>query len=669
MCGVTGFWAPPASGESFAPVLERMIHSMRHRGPDSSGVWHDENAGIGLGHARLAIVDLSPGGAQPMRSPDGRYTICYNGEVYNFPAIRQELEDAGMAPQWNGASDTEVMLAAFQAWPFEEALERFIGMFAFALWDAHEQTLTLSRDRLGIKPMYFGFQQDTLLFGSELKPLREHPSWRGGLDFTALGAYFQRAYVPAPYSIYKDVFKLLPGAYVRFNREDLKARRIPVVKRYWRLEERALEGLAVPFEGSESEVADELERLLSDAVGLRMVADVPLGAFLSGGIDSSTVVALMQAQSSSPVRTFSIGSRSKDYDEAHEAVKVARHLGTQHTELYVEPEEAQKVIPQLPVMYDEPYADYSQIPTYLVSKLAREQVTVSLSGDGGDELFGGYNRYLQAPRLWRNMQRLPRPMRKSIALAMQHGGEAILGNAYLLAEPLLPAKKRIPLFRDKLQKISNALPASTPTDIFYSLTSYWRSQEDILNDGPSPIPLLGTGAPASPFQVHPAQPDVPDTVAPFASWMMGADQHTYLPDDILTKLDRASMAVSLEGRVPLLDHRVVEFAWRTPLEMKLGRAGGIGKRILRQVLYRHVPRELVDRPKQGFDVPLDKWLQGPLQDWGADLLSERRIREQGVLNPKTVTKAWKAHQSGKRNMIDQLWITLMFQAWVDEYGI
>ncbi len=670
MCGIAGFWDQPGPEDAFTPVLKRMAASLRHRGPDSSGLWFDQRAGIGFAHTRLAIVDLSPAGHQPMHSNDARWTITFNGEVYNFEAIRRELDAAGLAPSggWRGHSDTEIILAAVSGWGVERALSRFVGMFAMALWDHRERELWLIRDRLGIKPLYYGFCGTTLVFASELKALRALSSWRGEVDARALALYLRYLYVPAPLSIWQGVQKLLPGAWLRITAADMEQRRVPEPVRYWRVEDAVAAGLADPFAGSEAELVRELDQRLSNAVGLRLVADVPLGAFLSGGIDSSTVVALMQAQSSQPVRTYSIGTHSSDYNEAEQAKAVARHLGTAHTELYVEPEQALAVVPLLPEHYDEPYADISQIPTLLVSRLARRDVTVSLSGDGGDELFGGYTRYLQGPGLWRRMSRLPLPLRRLVAGALRHGGEAGLDAVYRAVAPLLPPERRQTLFRDKIQKVTEGLCAPHGPGFYRALTSLWHNPGQLLQSercaSPPPLAPGLFGLP-----LHPAD-DGQNCGLPagmdYAAWMMAADQTSYLPDDILTKLDRASMAVSLEARVPLLDHRVVEFAWRIPpgLTFRAGR----GKHALRRVLETYVPPALTDRPKQGFDLPLDAWLRGPLRGWAEELLDAREMQRQGYLNPEPVRQAWTAHLSGRRNLQHQLWGVLMFQAWRARYG-
>ncbi len=650
MCGIAGFWSPDFPPQQYDGLLDSMCDSIRHRGPDSRGTWHDDAAGVGLAHVRLAIVDLSPAGHQPMRSADGRYVLVYNGEVYNFDAIRRELDDAGHTPEggWRGRSDTEVILQAFTVWEPQQVLERLIGMFALALYDTRERRVWLVRDRLGIKPLYYGFCGKSLVFGSELKALRCHPEWSGAIDTGALARYFQLLYVPAPLSIFQGIAKLEPGCLVCFDAADIAARRMSQPRAYWRIADVAARGLADPLRLSKQELVQELDALIRDSVRMRMVADVPLGAFLSGGVDSSTVVALMQAQSDRPVKTFTIGSGHREYDEAAKAAAVARHLGTEHTELIVEPGEALRTIPELPYFYDEPYADVSQIPSLLVSRLARREVTVALSGDGGDELFGGYNRYLAGPRIWQSLGRLPRPVRRGVAALLENGGEGLLAGLNTALRPLLPPSRRVVLLREKLRKVADGCHAAGQEDFFVSLISFWQR----------PLQLL---APEHrPASLPPLLPEAPCSME-YASWMMFMDQGSYLPDDILTKQDRASMAVALEARVPLLDHRLVEFAWRTPLSGKI--SNGIGKLPLREVLYQYVPESLIEGPKQGFDLPLENWLRGELRDWAEELLDERRLSDEGLLLPGPVRNAWRTHCSGKGDRHHHLWAVLMFQAW------
>lgn len=624
--------------------VRSMVAAIRYRGPDDSGVWCDERAGIGLGHARLSILDLSPEGHQPMVSVSGRYVIVFNGEVYNFAELRSELEIVGQ--KFRGHSDTEIMLAAFEEWGIEKAVPRFVGMFAFALWDRHTRTLTLGRDRLGEKPLYYGWQGETFLFGSELKALRAHPAFMAEVDRNALALLLRHNYIPAPYSIYQGISKLLPGCLLTVS----LSQRNPRIAPYWSGKQAIEAGVTHPFEGSESTAVSALEALLKDAVGQQMVADVPLGAFLSGGVDSSTVVALMQAQSSRPVKTFTVGFHEEGYDEAPHAKSVARHLGTEHTELYVMPKEAMSVIPRLPALYDEPFSDSSQIPTFLVSELARRHVTVSLSGDGGDELFGGYNRYFWATNIWRRVGWAPQPMRSALAGALMALPPSAWNGVFMSLSRFLPVGWRYANPGDKLHKLAEVLAVRTPEEIYLGLVSHWKQPTEVVRGSHEPPTVL----------TDPARwADLPD----FEQRMMYLDQMTYLPDDILTKVDRAAMGVSLETRVPFLDHRVVEFAWSLPLSMKIRH--GQGKWLLRQVLYRHVPKELMERPKMGFGVPIDMWLRGPLKGWAEELLDEARLQREGYFNPRPIRRKWAEHLTGRRNWSYYLWDVLMFQAWLE----
>jgi asparagine synthase (glutamine-hydrolysing) len=584
-----------------------------------------------------------------MLSESGRYVIVFNGEVYNFATLKEQLEALGH--RFRGHSDTEVMLAAVEQWGLDSAVRRFVGMFSFALWDNTEHRLSLVRDRLGIKPLYYGWMGETLLCGSELKALRAHPDFHPEVDRDTLTLYMRHNYVPAPYSIYKGMHQLEPGCILTIG-EGTASSESP--RRYWSAQEVAELGAREPFAGSEHEAIEALDGLLRESIGMRMVADVPLGAFLSGGIDSSTVVALMQAQSARPVKTFSIGFSEAGYDEAPYARAVAGHLGTDHTELYVTPEEAQALIPMLPTMYDEPFGDPSQIPTFLVSRLARSQVTVSLSGDGGDELFCGYNRYFLTNNLWRKLRSLPRTPRKYL-------GKGIVAMSAPRYERwmkwLSPATERfgqVSATGHRLQRLGEVLSAHGPEDLYLGIVSHWSSPERLVlggHEGPTALTSPGRWA------------RLPD----LTRRMMYLDMVTYLPGDILTKVDRASMAASLEARVPLLDHRVVEFAWQLPLDLKI--RDGRGKWILRQVLSRYIPRELIERPKMGFGIPIDSWLRGPLRAWAETLLDERRLRDEGFLDPNAVRALWHAHLSGERNWQYRLWNILMFEAWLEHWMV
>ena len=616
-----------------------MVASIRYRGPDDFGVWCDERVGIGLGHARLSIIDLSPEGHQPMVSASGRYVISYNGEVYNFAELRSELDAVGQ--KFRGSSDTEVMLAAFEEWGIEKAVRRFVGMFAFAIWDRVERHLTLARDRLGEKPLYYGWCGKTFLFGSELKALCAHPSWRGDINRGVLASYMRYGYVPLPHSIYLGICKLLPGTWLKISADDPPGH-MPVPITYWSVRKVAMQEPLTDL--SDAAATDALDFLLRQAVGRQMISDVPLGAFLSGGIDSSTIVALMQCQSSRPVRTFSIGFSESDYDEARYAKLVAAHLGTDHTEVYLSAEEALGVIPRLPEIYDEPFGDSSQIPTHLVATLARKHVTVALSGDGGDELFGGYNRYFWGRSIWHRIAPVPQGVRHGVGRMMT----ALSPAAWDCIGKLLPRRLRQPTLGDRIHKLASVIDVDGPDELYRRLVSQHREPGSlIVGDDETPI---WADAEAAAF----GRSD-------FTERMMFHDLVGYLTDDILTKVDRAAMAVSLETRVPLLDHHLVEFAWRLPLSMKI--RDGQGKWLLRQVLYRYVPRDLIDRPKQGFGIPLDAWLRGPLREWAEELLDEHRLRREGYLHPAPIREKWDEHLSGRRNWQYWLWNVLMFQAW------
>ncbi|MGE5471032.1 MAG: asparagine synthase (glutamine-hydrolyzing) [Bacteroidota bacterium] len=643
MCGIVGIWT---SNESIEAIFPAAVSRLAHRGPDDSGIWYDKSAGLGLGHARLSILDLSPAGHQPMHSVCGRYVIVFNGEIYNHLALRQQL--GNQAPLWRGHSDTETLLACFSAWGIAKTLKSTVGMFALALWDRNTRKMVLARDRMGEKPLYIGFVGNSFVFASELKALTLLPGFSGEIDRGALALLMRHNYIPAPHCIYKGLAKLAPGTWLELGADNLAQRTLPPCQTYWSAVEAARAGVADPLVfASDANAIDALEQELSRSVAGQMLSDVPLGAFLSGGVDSSTVVALMQAQSSRPVKTFSIGFREEGYDEAVFAGEVARHLGTEHTELYVSPEVALSVIPLLPSIYDEPFSDSSQIPTFLVAQLARERVTVSLSGDGGDELFGGYNRYFLAARLWHKIERMPLALRSLAARLIltlpTHAWDKIIA----LAAPFIPKERRWPAAGDKLHKGAVLLNCENSTGLYRGLVSHWNPN-DILQDVAEPVTQLSGSLPALPS---------------FTEQMMLLDAISYLPDDILAKVDRAAMAVSLETRVPLIDHRVFEFAWRLPMHYKV--RGGTGKWLLRQVLYKHVPRELIDRPKMGFGVPIDSWLRGPLREWAESLLDEARLRREGYFNPVPIGKKWLEHLSGARNWQYYLWDVLMFQSWLE----
>lgn len=647
MCGLAGFIGTEFAHnrEAVETALVAMTDRIVHRGPDSEGHWVDLDGGVALGHRRLAIVELSDAGSQPMASHSGRYVIVYNGEIYNQDDLRVELADEGLAPAWRGHSDTETLLACIDGWGVRRALTKLIGMFAFALWDRKERALVLARDRLGEKPLYYGWQgaagRRTFLFGSELKALTAHPAFGGEIDRGALALLMRLAYIPAPHSIYRGIRKLLPGTFATVSQGGAE----PRIETYWSAADVARRGVSERFEGSPEEAVDALGHLLGDAVGRQMMADVPLGAFLSGGIDSSTVAALMQAQSSRPIKTFSIGFHEEGYNEAEHAKAVARHLGTDHTELYVTAQQAMDVVPRLPALYDEPFADHSQIPTFLVAHLARRDVTVSLSGDAGDELFAGYNRYQFFSSLWSTLRHVPRPLRAAGAKAI----ESMSPRRWNGLGDLLPRNRRPALLGDKLHKGAGVLTSRSSDELYRSLISLWRNPEDV---------VLGATEPPSRLMGDVLDLDGLSGV----ERMMAFDLVGYLPDDILAKVDRAAMGVSLETRVPFLDHRVVEFAWSLPMDYKI--RDGQTKWALRQVLYRHVPKALLERPKMGFALPNGAWLRGPLREWADDLLDSERLGHEGFFAAAPISEAWNAHLSGQVNLEYKLWPALMFQQWL-----
>lgn len=642
MCGLTGIFTQTSLNSNSEDSLRRMGRSLVHRGPDDEGIWMDPIAGIGLAHQRLSVIDLSSEGRQPMISASGRYVITYNGEVYNFLELRKELDQKG-GSHWRGHSDTEVILAAIEKWGLVQALTKFVGMFAFALWDREERVLTLARDRIGIKPLYYGWMGTTFLFGSELKALQAHPEFEGRVDRESLSLLMRFNYIPAPHSIYQNIYKLQPGTFLSIK--DGKEESTP----YWSFAEIARKGAQDGFEGTREEAVDQLDSLLGSAVKLRMVSDVSLGAFLSGGIDSSTIVALMQKQSQQAVKTFSIGFHEEGFDEAPHAQSVARHLGTDHTELYVSSREALSIIPRLPNLYDEPFSDSSQIPTFLLSQLTRQKVTVSLSGDGGDELFCGYDRYFSWKNFWRKFNWIPGPGRKLLAGIIRAIPTGVWDAGGPALSRLFDRYGRIGTLSERFNRLGNALAAGGPEGFYLQGISHWV--------GPGSL-VLGTAEPATLLNQTSSWGDFS---APEMKMMLLDGMH-YLPDDILTKVDRASMGVGLEARVPMLDHRVVEFSWKLPMAMKVHE--GQSKWILRQVLNKYVPSQLVDRPKMGFGIPLDTWLRGPLKEWAGDLLNEKTLRHDGFLDPVPILRKWKEHSSGNYNWQYFLWNVLSFQAWL-----
>lgn len=653
MCGLVGFLgAIPFQGKAEQQaLLRRMTDTIAYRGPDDAGYWCDGEHGIALGHRRLAIIDLSPAGHQPMQSFAGRYVLVFNGEIYNHLLMRKELESCGNFPAWNGRSDTETLLAGFDAWGVQGTVERAVGMFAFAVWDRLTGTLTLGRDRIGEKPLYYGWQgrgnQAVFLFGSELKALRAHPAFENTIDRGALCLQMRHSYIPAPYSIFQGVSKLTPGCLLTISSKQ----REPKVWAYWSGADKAAAGVAKPFSGTAQQAVDQLEVLLRESVKAQMMADVPLGAFLSGGVDSSTIVALMQAQSIRAVKTFSIGFHEDAYNEAIYAKAIARHLGTDHTELYVTADQAMSVIPKLQGMYDEPFSDSSQLPTFLVAQLAKQHVTVSLSGDAGDELFCGYNRYQFAADLWDTIDAGPLVLRRLAAKGLTSISVQSWNRIAKAVARYLPASMRFPNTGDKMHKGAEALANPSLSALYLNLVSHWNEPASLVVGGIEPPTLLKGNEP-------------PLSELDGIQRMMALDLLTYLPDDILTKVDRAAMNVSLETRIPFLDHRVVEFAWTLPQSLKL--RDGTTKWALRQVLYKYVPQALIDRPKMGFGVPIGDWLRGPLREWSESLLSESRLRKDGFFHLAQIRQKWEEHVAGKRNWQYQLWDVLMFQSWNEQ---
>jgi asparagine synthase (glutamine-hydrolysing) len=647
MCGLAGFldFGRTMTAEAQSAVCDRMTDALAHRGPDDRGVWTDPVVGVALGHRRLSIIDVSPLGHQPMASESGRYVVVFNGEIYNFADLRSLLS----GHRFRGHSDTEVMLAAFEEWGVAATLPRLNGMFAFALWDCEDRALWIARDRFGEKPLYYGLVGHALVFGSELKAVRPFPGFTGEVDRGALTQFLRFGYVPTQSCIFRGMRKLPPASYVRIAAEH-EIGRPPSA--YWSVEDVAREGRSHPFTGSDEDATRELDAILRRSVKDRMVSDVPLGAFLSGGIDSSTVVAMMQVGSTRKVQTFTIGSTDTTLNEADVARRVAEHLGTDHTELYVTPAEARAVIPKLPTLYDEPFADSSQIPTFLVAQLARRHVTVALSGDGGDELFGGYNWYFGAEARRRRLSALPRPVRSFAGGLARLGRLSTVDRGVSLALRSLPRKLRARLPGDLLSRVAGALAARDTGDLFLGLQSAWTN----------PGAVTGMAEPEHVF-FHERQPRIDD----FTARMMCTDMLGYLPDDILVKVDRAAMGVSLETRVPILDPELARFAWSLPNRLKV--SGSKGKLLLREVLGRHVPAALFSGPKRGFAVPVGSWLRGPLREWAESLLSVERLRSDGFLDPAAVRRRWAEHLSGLHNSQFSVWYALMFQAWLAEWSI
>lgn len=656
MCGIAGFLTlNQVILASASSVINSMTEVISHRGPNDSGEWIDVESGVALGHRRLSILDLSSAGHQPMVSSDTRFVIAFNGEIYNHLDLRNELEklflrpptSSSMSPiSWRGHSDSETLLMAFEVWGIEETLKKVVGMFAIALWDRRKQILTLARDRMGEKPLYYGYQGNSFLFGSELKCFKKNADFAGEIDREALSLYLRYGYIPAPHSIYKGIHKLLPGSFLQLGVNWVSNSRELIPQSYWKMAEVALRGVHNPFEGSDQDAVATLEGQLESSIKLQMTSDVPLGAFLSGGIDSSTIVSLMQKQSMRPIKTFTVGFDDDEFNEAQYAKLVAKHLGTDHTELYVSSGDAIETIPLLGEIYDEPFGDSSQIPTFLVSKLASKHVTVSLSGDGGDELFCGYNRY-QFTSAWNKISRIPYPVRKSAGHFLQLLLPAIRGGNF---SHLNKFKKLPNNINEKLFKLSSSLKVVRENnDLYQSLVSVTNEPEKIMRDS-SKLNSDYFSVLSPPF------------IGDLRHQMMLKDLETYLPDDILVKVDRASMANSLETRVPFLDHRLIELAWQIPMHLKV--RDGVSKWILRQVLNQYVPNAMVDRPKSGFAIPLGSWLRGPLREWAESHLSERLLNRQGYFEAKFVRKIWELHLRGFGNHQALIWNILMFQVWL-----
>lgn len=636
MCGFAGVYSVNQNSLN-SEILSKMSQKLAHRGPDDSGIWIDDSGTVGLAHQRLAVVDLTSAGHQPMQSSSNRFTIVFNGEIYNHQELRKQLDYLN----WNGQSDTETLLACIELWGLDETLDKINGMFSFSLWDDERKTIYLVRDRMGEKPLYYGWQGDSFLFGSELKSLKVHPNFQANIDKESLDLYFRYNYIPSPFSIYKDISKLPPGSVLSLNQGEKKIK----ICKYWSIPNEAARGFSDPLLGNVESIVDKLDNLIKKSIKQKIVSEVPLGAFLSGGIDSSVVVGIMQSLSSKPVKTFTIGFEDKAFDEAQDAKLIAKYLGTDHHELYISIQDVIDTIPLLPNLYDEPFSDASQIPTYLVSKLTKEKVTVSLSGDGGDELFCGYNRYTVTKNLWKKISVFPLFIRQFISFL-------------LLSTPLRVwdkfgdlsfISKKYNNLGLKIHKGAKVLHSQSLVELYENLLSNWKFSDILVLGSHERRKLdLSTAVNISDFS----------NIEKMMLW----DMQSYLPDDILVKLDRATMGVSLEGRVPFLDHDLVEFSWRIPTEYKY--RNKTSKWILRQVLYKYIPKKLIERPKSGFTLPLSEWLRGPLKDWAEDLINVEKLNHDGILDAEVINKKWREHQAGKFDWSNQLWSVLMFQSWL-----
>ena len=656
MCGFAGFISNNLSNnQDRHKILKMMGKSLLHRGPDQSGEFNYLKCGLSLVHQRLSILDTSKNGRQPMISPSGRFVIVFNGEIYNYKEIKSEIQKSELnVYDWNSDSDTEVLLRSIEICGLEKTLTKIVGMFSFVLVDLEKNELVLARDRIGEKPLYYGCQKGSFIFGSELKALKMHSDFENIIDRNSIALQLRFSSIPAPFSIYKGIKKLIPGSFIKFSfsNKNFKLEDIPLPTKYWKLSNIITEGKRKVFLGTDKEAVNQLDQLLNNSIQQQMLSDVPLGAFLSGGIDSSSIVAIMQAQSDMPIKTFTIGTDDQSYNEAKHAKSIAKYLQTDHTELYVSAQDAINTIPLLPKVYDEPFSDFSQIPTLLLSELAKKQVTVSLSGDAGDELFGGYNRYVGVNNWWPRINLIPYRLRMFLSSKMLAITPMTWEGFEELSSKLISKHTPVGGLSNKMQKVGSVLGVKDESELYNHFVSNWSSPEEIVLKSAEPI-----------------IPNIANEVNfdDIVSKMMAMDTMQYLPDDILVKLDRASMGVSLETRVPFLDHRIIQFAWTLPLSMKI--RSGQGKWILRQLLNNYVPNKLTARPKTGFNLPIDKWLRGPLKDWAEELLDETRLIREGYLNPIPIRQKWDEHISGKYNWQHQLWDILMFQSWLKEQSL
>jgi asparagine synthase (glutamine-hydrolysing) len=649
MCGIVGYLTKP--DDINHEVCNSMNNTMSHRGPDNQGIWLDESAGIALGHRRLSILDLSSSGNQPMVSKSGRYVITYNGELYNYNNIYEELKNIGL--NINSNSDTRVLIEAINIWGIESTLNKVVGMFAFALWDKKQRILTLARDRMGEKPLYYGWQGNSFLFGSELKSFKAHPHFGNKINRQSIQLFLKNNCIPAPFTIYSDIKKLLPGHFLQVQYSKNSKAKDYTLTSYWSIYQKLYEGIDSPYTGNTHSAIDKLEDLLIQSIKQQMISDVPLGAFLSGGIDSTLIVSMMQSLSNKPINTYTIGFNDDVYNEAKQAKIIADHIGTDHTELYITEREALDVIPRLSFIYDEPFSDSSQIPTYLVSLLAKKSVSVSLSGDSGDELFGGYSRYTLANKIWSIIKFFPPIISNAVVLLLSSFEPKTYDRYYNYFSRLGILGNNINYKGDKVHKLSSIINSRSKHEFYDKFMSNWKLSENIVKG----LDNSNSGI------IYNRNSELID-ISDFKTYMMSKDLTSYLPDDILVKVDRAAMNVSLETRIPMLDYRIVEFSTKLPMNMKI--RNGISKWILRQVLYKYVPKALVEKPKKGFSVPVGLWLRGPLKEWAENLINKTRLENEGYLNTELITKKWEEHQSGERNWHQPLWDILMFQSWLEK---